>query len=99
MSILRAKYSGVEFATGDTRTHMLYKGAPTCQWKNICKHVKRRPAKERLTTIWFNGPIFGLGLNEHEFDSFISHRPRTTAITYILLKCLLNKTMQLILYG
>ena len=62
MSILHVKYSGVEFATGDR--HVLYKGAPTCQWKNICKHVKRRPAKERLTTIWFNRPIFGLGLNQ-----------------------------------
>ena len=61
-----------------------YKGAPTCQWKNICKHVKRRPAKDRLTTIWFNRPIFGLGLNQEKsmnlHDSIISRRPRTTAI-------------------
>ena len=62
--ISRVKYSGVEFATDGTLTLMLYKGAPTCQWKNICEHVKRRPAKERLTTIWFNRPIFGLGLNQ-----------------------------------
>ena len=60
----RVKYSGVEFANGDTRTHMLSKGAPACQWKNICDHVKRRPAKEQLITIWFNRPIFWLGLNQ-----------------------------------
>ena len=47
MFISRVKYSGVEFATGDMRTHM-FKGAPTCQWKLICEHVKHRPAKERL---------------------------------------------------
>ena len=49
MLISRAKYSGVEFATDDKRTYMLYKGAPTCQWKNICKHVKRRPAKDKVS--------------------------------------------------
>ena len=45
MFISRVEYSGVEFAASDTRTHVLYKGAPTCQWKDICEHVKRRPAK------------------------------------------------------
>ena len=83
MFISRLKYSGVEFATGDTRTLMLYKGAPTCQWKNICEHVKRRPAKERLTNICFNRPVFGLGLNQmimNLHDSNISRPPRTMAI-------------------
>ena len=63
MFISRAKYSGVEFATGDICCTQVGQHA-SGRTKNICKHVKRRPAKERLTTIWFNRPIFGLGLNQ-----------------------------------
>ena len=91
MFISRVKYSEVEFATGDLHTLVLYKGAPTCQWKNICEHVKRRPAKEQLTTIWFNRPIFGLGLSQQMImnlhDSNISRHPRTMAkSSYIMRK-------------
>ena len=61
MFISRVKYSGVEFAAGDARTHMLYKGAPTCEWKNICEYVK---PKNDWPPFGLIGQYLGLGLNQ-----------------------------------